>query len=84
MKPTMALKPLVFALAAVMAMAAQAGGNDHGNGHGNGHGNHGPKGPTLEQLLQIGAGAGAAALSVALLSRTFRPGNGLVTGDTRI
>ena len=62
MKPTMALKPLVFALAAVMAMAAQAGGNDHGNGHGNGHGNHGPKGPTLEQLLQIGAGAGAAVL----------------------
>ncbi|CAI8902749.1 MULTISPECIES: heme utilization protein [Pseudomonas] len=62
MKPTMALKPLVFALAAVMAMAAQAGGNDHGNGHGNGHGNHEPKGPTLEQLLQIGAGAGAAVL----------------------
>ena len=27
MKPTMALKPLVFALAAVMAMAAQAGGD---------------------------------------------------------
>jgi len=62
MKPTMALKPLVFALAAVMAMAAQAGGNDRGNGHGNGHDNHGPKGPTLEQLLQIGAGAGAAVL----------------------
>ncbi|MHA3735256.1 heme utilization protein [Pseudomonas sp. Eth.TT006] len=59
MKPTMALKPLVFALAAVMAMAAQAGGNDHGNGH---HGDHGPKGPTLEELLQIGAGAGAAVL----------------------
>ncbi len=54
MKPTMALKPLVFALAAVMAMAAQAGGNDN-NGHGNGHGNHGPKGPTLEQLLSISA-----------------------------
>ncbi|QKV64402.1 heme utilization protein [Pseudomonas sp. 43A] len=64
MKPTMALKPLVFALAAVMAIAAQAGGrdDDHGNGHGNGHGNHEPKGPTLEQLLQIGAGAGAAVL----------------------
>ncbi|MBJ2347469.1 MULTISPECIES: heme utilization protein [Pseudomonas] len=61
MKPTMALKPLVFALAAVMAMAAQAGGNDN-NGHGNGHGNHGPKGPTLEQLLSISAGAGATVL----------------------
>ncbi|WP_171057220.1 heme utilization protein [Pseudomonas fluorescens] len=68
MKPTMALKPLVFALAAVMAIAAQAGGRDdndhgHGNGNGNGHGNgHDPKGPTLEELLQIGAGAGAAVL----------------------
>ncbi|MBV4458226.1 heme utilization protein [Pseudomonas sp. COR58] len=65
MKPTMALKPLVFALAAVMAIAAQAGGRDdnhgHGNGHGNGHG-HDPKGPTLEQILQITAGAGAAVL----------------------
>jgi hypothetical protein len=38
----MALKPLVFALAAVMAMAAQAGGNDHGNNGGHGH-NHPPK-----------------------------------------
>ncbi|NWA01789.1 heme utilization protein [Pseudomonas gingeri] len=64
MKPTMALKPLVFALAAVMAMAAQAGGNDnHGNGHGNGHGNnHDPKGPDLSTLLQITAGAGAAVI----------------------
>jgi len=63
MKPTMALKPLVFALAAVMAIAAQAGGrDDHGNGHGNGHGNHEPKGPTLEQILQITAGAGAAVI----------------------
>jgi len=58
MKPTMALKPLVFALAAVMAMAAQADGR--GNGHGNGHGQ--PQGPNLEQLLQITAGAGAAVL----------------------
>ncbi|MBK5511970.1 heme utilization protein [Pseudomonas sp. TH15] len=65
MKPTMALKPLVFALAAVMAMAAQAGGNDHGNngGHG-GHNPPQPQGPTLEELLQIGAGAGAAVLDV--------------------
>ncbi|NBF02043.1 heme utilization protein [Pseudomonas sp. Fl5BN2] len=63
MKPTMALKPLVFALAAVMAMAAQAGGNDHGNngGHGN---DHGDQGPDLSTLLQITAGAGAAVLDV--------------------
>ena len=64
MKPTMALKPLVFALAAVMAMAAQAGGNDHGNNGGHGHNPPPPKGPTLEELLQIGAGAGAAVLDV--------------------
>ncbi|MEL4169003.1 hypothetical protein SAMN03159376_01538 [Pseudomonas sp. NFACC09-4] len=60
MKPAMALKPLVFALAAVMAMAAQAGGN--GNGNGNGHGHHGPQGPTLDQLLSINAGAGATVM----------------------
>jgi hypothetical protein len=59
MKPEMALKPLVFALAAVMAMAAQAG--EDGNGNGNGNGNHGPQGP-LDQLLSIGAGAGATVL----------------------
>jgi hypothetical protein len=58
----MALKPLVFALAAVMAMAAQADGNGRGNGHGNGHGNQGPRGPSLEQLLSISAGAGATVL----------------------
>ncbi|WP_210638981.1 MULTISPECIES: heme utilization protein [unclassified Pseudomonas] len=62
MKPTMALKPLVFALAAVMAMAAQAGGNGNGNGHGNGHDHHDHQGPTLDQLLSINAGAGATVL----------------------
>jgi hypothetical protein len=62
MKSAMALKPLVFALAAVMAMAAQAGGNDHGNNGGHGHQPPPPKGPTLEELLQIGAGAGAAVI----------------------
>ncbi|MGR4972719.1 heme utilization protein [Pseudomonas sp. LARHCG127] len=64
MKPTMALKPLVFALAAVMAMAAQADGRGNGNGHGNGHGNQGPRGPSFEQLLSITAGAGATVLDV--------------------
>ncbi|KJZ33509.1 MULTISPECIES: hypothetical protein [Pseudomonas] len=66
MKPTMALKPLVFALAAVMAIAAQAGGRDddhgHGNGHGNGHNNHQPKHPTFEEMLSISAGAGATVM----------------------
>ena len=62
MNPTTALRPLAFALAAVMAFAAQAGGpddHDQGNGHGN---NHQPKVPTLEQALQITAGAGAAVM----------------------
>ncbi|KJZ43627.1 MULTISPECIES: hypothetical protein [Pseudomonas] len=66
MNPTTALKPLAFALAAVMAFAAQAGGlDDHeqGNGQSNGQGNnHQPKGPTLEQILQITAGAGAVVM----------------------
>ena len=56
MKPTMALKPLVFALAAVMAMAAQAGDNERGHGH---HHHHGPKGPTWEQQLSIDSAASA-------------------------
>lgn len=65
MKPTMAIKPLVFALAAVMAMAAQAGGNNNGHngGHGNGHDDH-DRGPDLGTLLQITAGAGAAVIDV--------------------
>ncbi|EJN25020.1 hypothetical protein PMI35_04150 [Pseudomonas sp. GM78] len=38
MKPSMALKPLVFAIAAVMAVAVQAGQNDRrGNHHNGGH-----------------------------------------------
>jgi hypothetical protein len=53
----MALKPLVFALAAVMAMAAQANDNDHDGGHGHHH--HGPKGPTWEQQLSIDSAASA-------------------------
>jgi hypothetical protein len=62
MNPTTALKPLAFALAAVMAFAAQAGGlDDHAQGNGQGN-NDQPKGPTLEQIMQITAGAGAAVL----------------------
>ncbi|MGO4004008.1 MULTISPECIES: hypothetical protein [Pseudomonas] len=56
MKPTTALKPLVFALAAVMAIAAQA---DGGKRH---HPQPKPQGPTLDQILSITAGAGAAVL----------------------
>jgi hypothetical protein len=43
MKPSMAIKPLVFAIAAVMAVAVQAGQNDRrGNGHHHGGNNHTP------------------------------------------
>jgi hypothetical protein len=43
MKPSMALKPLVFAIAAVMAVAVQADQNDRrGNGHHHGGSNHTP------------------------------------------
>lgn len=52
MKPEMALKPLVFALAAVMAMAAQAGGDGNGDG----------QGPTLDRLPSISASAGVSVL----------------------
>ncbi|AIL61906.1 hypothetical protein [Pseudomonas alkylphenolica] len=41
MKPSMALKPLVFAIAAVMAVAVQAEQNDR-RGHGHHHGHHNP------------------------------------------
>ncbi|WP_085717524.1 heme utilization protein [Pseudomonas sp. B28(2017)] len=65
MNPKTALKPLAFALAAVMAFAAQAGALDDGQGNGQGNGqvnNPQPEGPSLEQILQITAGAGAAVM----------------------
>ena len=40
MKPTMALKPLVFAVTAVMAVSVYAGNNDHDRRHGHDHDNH--------------------------------------------
>ena len=48
MKPTMALKPLVFAVAAIMAVAVQAdnrNNNGHNNGHNHGHEQHQPQTP---------------------------------------
>ncbi|MCP2021207.1 heme utilization protein [Pseudomonas laurylsulfatiphila] len=58
MNPTTALKPLAFALAAVMAFAAQAD-PVQGNGQGS---NQQSNGPSLDQILQITSGAGAAVL----------------------
>ncbi|MDD0972486.1 heme utilization protein [Pseudomonas fontis] len=63
MKPTMALKPLVFALAAVMAVAAQAGEREHG-GHNGGHnGGHDNTQSILLGLL-ISAGSAATVIDV--------------------
>ncbi len=57
MKPQMALKPLVFALAAVMAVAAHANGrnDDHHGGHDGGHDN----GQNVLLGLLISAGSNA-------------------------
>ncbi|HCN44720.1 MAG TPA: heme utilization protein [Pseudomonas sp.] len=61
MKPQMALKPLVFALAAVMAVAAQAGGrgDDNHGGHNGGH--NGGHDNNASYLLSLLVNAGAAA-----------------------
>ncbi|WP_110972822.1 heme utilization protein [Pseudomonas huaxiensis] len=59
MKPTMALKPLVFALAAVMAVAAQAGGRN--DDHGGGRGHHNDHDNTQSLLLSLLINAGSAA-----------------------
>lgn len=47
MKPTMALKPLVFALTALMAIAAQANGGSNGGGGNHGGGGSQPAAPTV-------------------------------------
>ncbi|WP_448681060.1 heme utilization protein [Pseudomonas nicosulfuronedens] len=65
MKPTMALKPLVFAVAAVMAVAVHAdnrNNNGHGHGHDNGHGHeqHQPK-PPYDPYKDPRIDAGASA-----------------------
>lgn len=64
MKPTMALKPLVFAVTAVMAVAVYAGNNENGNGHhhhhGHGYGNHDPRtpyDPYKDPRIEAGASA---------------------------
>ena len=64
MKPQMALKPLVFALAAVMAVAAHAGGrNDDHGGHNGGHngGHHGGHDNGQSVLLGLLINAGSLA-----------------------
>ena len=48
MKPSMALKPLVFAIAALMAVAVQAGNDRRNDDHHHGHNNNGHH--TLLQL----------------------------------
>lgn len=55
MKPTMAIKPLVFALAAVMAVAAHAGQGNDGRNHGHDHDND--PSPLLSLLVNAGSAA---------------------------
>ncbi|HGM5579031.1 TPA: heme utilization protein [Pseudomonas putida] len=76
MKPKMALKPLVFALAAVMAVAAQAGGrgNDNHGGHNNGHNNN------QSLLLSLLVNAGSAA---TVLDTQNNSGNRVLNQGTR-
>ncbi|MDN6859822.1 heme utilization protein [Pseudomonas sp. CAN2814] len=64
MKPTMALKPLVFAVAAIMAVAVHADNrNNNGHGHdnnGHGHEQHQPKtpyDPYKDPRIEAGASA---------------------------
>lgn len=76
MKPTMALKPLVFALAAVMAVAAQAGERGHG-GHNGGHNGHdNDPSPLLSLLINAGAGA-------TVIDTQSNGGNGVLNENTR-
>ena len=69
MKPTMALKPLVFALAAVMAVAAHAGGRDDNHGGHNG-GHNGGQNNTDSLLLQLLVTAGSAATVMDMQSNS--------------
>jgi hypothetical protein len=55
MKPSMAIKPLVFAIAAVMAVAVQAGQEDNHHRHDRGHDHDKPK----QQQVNISANASA-------------------------
>jgi len=79
MKPTMALKPLVFALAAVMAVAAQAGGNNGGHNGGHNGGNSGGNNNSSALLaLLVNAGAGATVIDTQ-----GNGGNGVLNENTR-
>lgn len=79
MKPTMALKPLVFALAAVMAVAAQAGGNNGGHNGGHNGGNNGGNNNSSALLaLLVNAGAGATVIDTQ-----GNGGNGVLNENTR-
>lgn len=77
MKPTMALKPLVFALAAVMAVAAQADGRGNGGHNGGGHGNNNNDPSPLLALL-INAGAAATVIDTQA-----NGGNAVLNENTR-
>jgi hypothetical protein len=71
----MALKPLVFAVTAVMAVAVYAGNNENGNGHhhhhGHGYGNHDPRTPyDPYKDPRIEAGASAIVTDTRIVTAT--------------
>ncbi len=78
MKPTMALKPLVFALAAVMAVAAHAADDRNQGGHGDPH--HGGHQQQPDPMVQIQLTAGSAAVVQDAQSST---GNAVINQGTR-
>lgn len=78
MKPAMALKPLVFALAAVMAVAAHAADDRNQGGHGDPH--HGGHQQQPDPMLQIQLTAGAAAV---VSDAQHSSGNAVVNQGTK-
>ncbi|MDE1166557.1 MAG: heme utilization protein [Pseudomonas sp.] len=78
MKPTMALSPLVFALAAVMAVAAQAGDDRNNDHHGDPHHGNNNQQEQLQQQIQLTAGSAATVID----TQTSR-GNGVINEGTR-
>ena len=71
MKPSMALKPLVFAIAAVMAVAVQAGQNDR---RGNHHNNGGQQQTPPARMVPISATANATDRQSSTGNRIWNEG----------
>ncbi|MHC8320192.1 heme utilization protein [Pseudomonas sp. GB2N2] len=73
MKPSMALKPLVFAIAALMAVAVQANGNDNDDHH-NGHHHNGGNQTPPPKMIPISATANANDKQSSTGNRIYNQG----------